>query len=306
MSRFTNYEFLNDSVLLTSVSGVVSSDGKRNDGATFEYWSIKPTGVALIQRKTIWTKDITGTDEQITFSSIVPDGEGGFYTAMVKSGFRVNDGTNGSSSIGEVYSPDSCWVAQMDADLKVKRIFASDKQSYAAGQYRAMMLRTVLGTEDGTVYAFSNAMHAKTKHKASALRINKGVNHFDPDYFFDIQTASGGYKFRRIWYAGEHRFLLELYNDINVNVMSPGHDFAVVDMKAKTFSRVAGLPPKAFIVSGAESGGVPCYYQGAIYLPISLNGENAQLYKIDPATAQSKAIATFVGAKELRSIGVLH
>ena len=51
-TRFSNYGFFNGQ-LLTSVGGQVSTDGKRNDGATFAFWNIMNDGVKLDHTKTI-------------------------------------------------------------------------------------------------------------------------------------------------------------------------------------------------------------------------------------------------------------
>ena len=73
-TRFSNYGFFNNQ-LLTSVGGQVSADGKRNDGATFAFWNITNDGVKLDHTKTIWTEDITDNGQQVTFSSIIDNGD---------------------------------------------------------------------------------------------------------------------------------------------------------------------------------------------------------------------------------------
>lgn len=304
-NRFTNYEFYDDNTFITSVGGQVSADGQRNDGATFEFWDVKNEGIKRHHVKTIWTEDITGTDEQITFSSIVGMGDGTFLTAMVRSSFRERGADTGGSSVGEVKYPDSCWVVRMDTALNIKAIYRSDKLSYAAGQYRAQMFREVLKADDGTVYVFSNAFNAKTTRHAGALRIVGNANEFDPTYYWDIQTAAGGYKFRRVWHMTDDKFLLELYNDYNVEILGVGHQFALIDMSDRKLSWLQGLPAKGDIISGSESGGVPCFHEGYIYLPITKRGEDASIYKVDLATASATKVTTIKGAEEIRSIGYL-
>lgn len=176
-TRFSNYGFFNGQ-LLTSVGGQVSADGKRNDGATFVFWNITDNGVKLDHTKTIWTEDITGNGQQVTFSSIIDNGDGTFLTAMVQSAFHQT-GTGDGSSVGEVKYPDSVWVAKMDKDLNVLKVYHDNRISYAAGQYRSQVLHEVFKTNDGTVYVFSNAFNTATTHKAGALRINKGAEEFD-------------------------------------------------------------------------------------------------------------------------------
>ena len=75
-------------------------------------------------------------------------------------------------------------------------------------------------------------------------------------------------------------FLLEIYNEKTITTISAGHQFAVVDMANKTFKWVTGLPAKNLITSGTETGGVPMYHQGSIWLPITEFGKDAALYTV--------------------------
>lgn len=303
-TRFSNYGFFNGQ-LITSVGGQVSADGRRNDGATFAFWNITSSGVKLETTKTIWTEDITGNGQQVTFSSIVDNGDGTFLTAMVQSAFHQT-GTGDGSSIGEVKYPDSVWVAKMDKELNVLHVYRDDRISYAAGQYRSQVLHEVFKTDDGTVYVFSNAFNTATTHKAGALRINRGGEEFDKDYYFDLQTPAGGYKFRRVWYMTGSKFLLEIYNEKSINTMTAGHQFAIVDMAERKFTWLSGIPAKNLITSGVETGGVPMYADGVIYLPITQFGQDASIYVVNPETGEAKKGVTLKGVTEIRTLGKLN
>ena len=148
-------------------------DGRYNDGATFGFWNVTADGVKLDHTKTIWTEDITGNGQQVTFSSIIDNGDGTFLTAMVQSDFHQT-GTGDGSSIGEVKYPDSCWVAKMDRDLNVLKVYRDDRISYAAGQYRSQVLHEVHKADDGTVYVFSNAFNTATTRKAGRTAHQEG------------------------------------------------------------------------------------------------------------------------------------
>lgn len=303
-TRFSNYGFFNGQ-LLTSVGGQVSADGTRNDGATFGFWNITADGVKLDHTKTIWTEDITGNGQQITFSSIIDNGDGTFLTAMVQSAFHQT-GTGDGSSVGDVKYPDSCWVAKMDKDLNVLHVYRDNRISYAAGQYRSQVLHEVHKADDGTVYVFSNAFNAATTLKAGALRIKKGASEFDKDYYYDLQTPAGGYKFRRVWHMAGNKFLLEIYNEKTINTMTAGHQFAIIDMESQTFTWISGIPTKNLITSGSETGGVPMYADGTIYLPITQFGQDASIYLVNPNTGVATKGITIKGATEIRTIGKLN
>ncbi len=303
-TRFSNYGFF-DGQLLTSVGGQLSADGTRNDGATFAFWNITDQGVKLDHTKTLWTEDLTGNGQQVTFSSIVDNGDGTFFSAMVQSAFHQT-GTGDGSSVGDVAYPDSCWVAKMDRDLNVVSVYRDNRISYSAGHYRSQVLHEVHKADDGTVYVFSNAFNTATTRKAGALRITKGASEFDKDYYFDLQTPAGGYKFRRVWYMTGSKFLLEIYNEKDVTTITPGHQFALVDMATKTYTPLTGLPAKNLITSGAETGGVPLFADGVIYLPITQFGHDAAIYLVNPETGVATKGITIKGVTEIRTLGKLN
>lgn len=303
-TRFSNYGFFNGQ-LLTSVGGQVSADGTRNDGATFGFWNVTADGVKLDHTKTIWTENVTGNGQQITFSSIIDNGDDTFLTAMVQSAFHQT-GTGDGSSVGEVKYPDSCWVAKMDKNLNVLHVYRDNRISYAAGQYRSQVLHEVHKADDGTVYVFSNAFNAATTLKAGALRIKKGASEFDKDYYYDLQTPAGGYKFRRVWHMTGNKFLLEIYNEKTINTMTAGHQFALIDMESQTFTWLSGIPTKNLITSGSETGGVPMYADGTIYLPLTQFGQDASIYLVNPNTGVATKGITIKGATEIRTIGKLN
>lgn len=303
-SRYSNFGFFNGG-FVTSVGGQVSSDGSRNDGATFAFFNLADDGVSLNHTKTLWTEDLTGNGQQITFSSIVDDGDGTFLSAIVQSDFNQT-GTGNGSSVGDVKYPDSVWVARLDEDLNVRHIYRDDRISYAAGQYRSQVFQEVFKADNGNVYVFSNAFNTNTTRKAAALRITPGADAFDPAYYFDLQTPADGYKFRRVWYVGGDKFLLELYNNRTPGSIEPGHHYAIVSMEEKKFQKVEGLPAMNLITSGAETGGVPLSHGGKVYLPITQYGSDAVIYVIDPETAQATAGITLKGVKEVRTLGYLE
>lgn len=304
-TRYSTFGFF-DGQILTSVAGQLSTDGSRNDGATFAFWNVSDGGVSLDHTKTIWTENLTNTDgQQTTFCGIVDNGDGTFFTALVQSSFHQT-GTGNGSSVGDVLYPDSCWVAKMDKDLNVIKIYGDDRISYAAGNYRSQVFQEIFKADDGTLYVFSNAFNAATSHKAGAIRLLPGADTFDPNYLFDLQTPAGGLKPRRIWHIGDDRFLIEYYNVENPTTITAGHVYAIADMGERRLTMVSGLPAKNNIISGAETGGVPLSRDGKIYLPITTFGADAAIYVIDPVTAVAAKGITLKGVREIRSIGYME
>ena len=300
--RFTTYGFIDD-MFVTSVSG--QTRGDRTDIAIFDFWSLDDSGVKLFRSKSRYTTDIAGEGQQATFSGIVDNGDGTFLTAMIKSDHK-DDGSNAQGgSIGTVKYPDSCWVVKMDTALNIKAVYGDDRISYACGQFRSQTLNSIYKADDGNVYVFSNSYESTTTLPAGALRIKKGAEGFDKDYYFNIQSELGGYKFRRVWPITGSKFLLELYDDKTPTSTGAARHYAVIDMETKSHVDVTGLPDKLNITSGQTTGDVPMVHDGKIYIPITQRGGYAALYNVDPNTGVATKGITVTGAASIRSVGYL-
>ena len=300
--RFTTYGFIDD-MFVTSVSG--QTRGDRTDIAIFDFWSLDDSGVKLFRSKSRYTTDIAGEGQQATFSGIVDNGDGTFLTAMIKSDHK-DDGSNAQGgSIGTVKYPDSCWVVKMDTALNIKAVYGDDRISYACGQFRSQTLNSIYKADDGNVYVFSNSYESTTTLPAGALRIKKGAEGFDKDYYFNIQSELGGYKFRRVWPITGSKFLLELYDDKTPTSTGAARHYAVIDMETKSHVDVTGLPDRLNITSGQTTGDVPMVYDGKIFIPITQRGGYAALYNVDPNTGVATKGITVTGAATIRSVGYL-
>ena len=300
--RFTTYGFIDD-MFVTSVSG--QTRGDRTDIAIFDFWSLDDSGVKLFRSKSRYTTDIAGEGQQATFSGIVDNGDGTFLTAMIKSDHK-DDGSNAQGgSIGTVKYPDSCWVVKMDTALNIKAVYGDDRISYACGQFRSQTLNSIYKADDGNVYVFSNSYESTSTLPAGALRIKKGAEGFDKDYYFNIQSELGGFKFRRVWPITGSKFLLELYDDKTPTSTGAARHYAVIDMETKSHVDVTGLPDRLNITSGQTTGDVPMVHDGKIYIPITQRGGYAALYNVDPNTGVATKGITVTGAATIRSVGYL-
>lgn len=302
--RYTSYGFLNNQ-LVTMVGGQVSADGTRNDLAVFTVFDISDNGVRKAAQHTVYTKDITGNGQQITFSGIADNSDGTFMTAAIESEFKTV-GVGDGSSIGELKYPDSVWVAKMDKDMKVVKMYGDDRLSYAAGRWHAQNFNQVLKTSGtDTTYVFSSAIDSTTTRHAGALRIVKQLDGFDKDYYWDIQADFDGYKFRRVWHVTDDIYLLEFYNDRTPGNTSVAHQYVLADMSEKRLTKVSGLPAKNAIKSGEQTAGAPLYDEGVLYLPITEYGSDCAIYGINPYTGKATKGITLVGVSEVRNMGRL-
>ena len=306
-SRFTTYGFF-DKYFVVNVGGQTLAgqqiNGKdRNDGATFIFHNVSDYKVAT--QTTIGTLEITkdlgkNNKEIASFSGILDRGNGEFLSAMIYS--ERNQPRPGSgSTTAAITKLDSIWVAAFDKNMNLKRIYKSDKLGYSSGRFRSQYISQLGKADNGDVYVFSGHFEKNSTKPAGALLIKKDATDFDKDYFFNIDALSGGYPFRSVFHITGAKFLIEFYNDKNIQTNSPAAKYAIVDAAAKTLTWVTGLPEPANITSTV--GVIAMGYKGKCYLPVAEKNNDAAIYVIDPTTAQAKKGLVVKGAQGIRGIG---
>jgi hypothetical protein len=226
-------------------------------------------------------------------------------TAPVFAG--ILDRGNGewlSAYTKETTNVDSVWVAAFDKDFKLKRVYADNRLSYSAGRYRSSRYAQIANDDKGNTYVFSGSYESTSTKHAGVIRINKDATTFDTDYYWDIQVASGGYKFRKVWHAGGDYFLLEVYNTSgNIANNTAAAKYAVVDVVNKTFKWVETGFPAATEITAT---GWPLPYNGKVYIPVvSTANQYPVVYAIDPATGSAKA-SVVIQAAGVLGLGVLQ
>ena len=149
--------------------------------------------------------------------------------------------------------------------------------------------------DDGTAYVFCGT--SADGSKVGALRIKKGATSFDPDYKFDIYTASEGYRFRKAYPISGSKFLLEFYVDKDAySNMSTSGKLAIADMDTKTLTWVTGVPAASDMAN--YSIGYGDGYDGYFYLPInpaeasSQGGGGGSWHHAKATRATSSAVPT--------------
>jgi len=308
-SRFTNYGFF-DHFALTNVGGrtPVDDDGnalldvngdERTDGVTFNF--IDLDNDLALEEKTITTLNITGNGEQATLSGIVDFGNGEFLSALVCSQ-AVDESAEGGNSTGTVNYPDSVWVAALDEDLNIKRLYRDNRISYASGRYRSQYYSMIDKDDDGNVYIFSGSYESTTTLPCGALRIKSGATTFDSDYYFNIESLTNGYHFRRVWHITGAYFLMVFYNDAEPAINGAASQYGIVNVENKTFNWIGGDFPAMDEISDS---GLPMAYNGKMYLPITVTGADPVVYVINPSTAVATKGITISGATNINAIGRL-
>jgi hypothetical protein len=96
--------------------------------------------------------------------------------------------------------------------------------------------------------------------------------------------------------------MLEVYNNNEpITINSVATRYGVVDVAAKTFKWITGIPAKDKITGT----GLPMAHEGKMYFPIVEEGAYPAVYIIDPATAAAQKGISIQGATSLNAIGRL-
>nr|WP_322623590.1 DUF4374 domain-containing protein [uncultured Flavobacterium sp.] len=225
-----------------------------------------------------------GVQESATISGVVDRGNGTFLTAGVFSHGVVGSGGSTTATVG---NPDEAWVFELDQNLNIVRSFQDDRISYSAGRYRSAYYSQIAADSDRNTYVFSGAYDNTSTKKAGVVRIPANASDFD-SYYWDLESASGGYRFRKVWHISDDYFLLEFYNEQyeNITVSSGATSYAIVKMGTKDFKWLnTGFPAKNTIVGT----GWPFAHNGKMYFPVTTDSAQPTVYVIDPATASAKA-----------------
>ncbi len=263
-----------DKYLITSRSGrTLTGADEGKTGAIF--YLIDMSDNNRITEKTIVTENFIG-NRTAEFSGAVDAGNGEFLVGVKLAAPAGQPGA----------SVDSVYIAKLDVNMNVKKIYKDDRISYSTGEFRSARYSHIANDASGNTYVFSGSHNANTTRKAGALLIAKGADNFDAGYYFDIETASGGYRFKRVYHITEDYFLLEMYNDPGVaGGQNPATQFAVVKMSTKSFNWVrAGFPA----VDQIDNAGWPFAANGKAYIGVTASDAQPAVYVIDPKTATAK------------------
>ncbi|ASZ13551.1 DUF4374 domain-containing protein [Chitinophaga pendula] len=161
----------------------------------------------------------------------------------------------------------------------------------------------MLKAENGDIYTISPssiaAGYTQVTKKSGILRIRSGQLDFDPGYFFDVETITGG-KLLTAVYVGNGlvvaRMVLpgkdnEAWAALDPTI--PACKLVVVDLFNKTVTDVAGVP-----VHGGQFGAAALVENGKVYMSITTPAsQECRVYEIDAKTATGKRGANVKGVE---------
>lgn len=206
-----------------------------------------------------------------------------------------------NSSFNTAY-PDSAWIAVFNyADMKVEKIIKDNRTSFI-GRYFTDGLSVA---ENGDVYAFSSAVATAagtsstgtatstlSSTKPSAVtRIKSGTTEFDQSYYLDFESISGGLNITNWLYLGNNLYLVNASSKADKGVYTVGKNVGILDVSAKTYKAVTGLPAAADIKGLTTNNYTPKDGRTG-YLGVNLNDGTSYIYKVDASTqTASKGLA---------------
>lgn len=264
-----------------------ANDGKK--GSVF--YSMDVDNNNTITPIPVLTENFIG-DQTASFVGIADAGNSTFFTA-------VNLAVGPS---GRAVNVDSIYIAKFDATMKLVGLYKDNRLSFSGGQFRSARYGQIANDADGNSYVFSTGYGTTTK-KSGALQIKKDATAFDVAYYFDIETASGGYKLRKVWNITADYFLLEMYNAAGVQASTAAAtQYAVVRMSTKDFKWVrTGFPT----ITEITSVGWPFTADGKAYISAVTPDTNPTVYVIDPVTATATKGISISGVTGIPGMGKL-
>lgn len=274
-----------------------SSRNHEEPEATF--YIINPLTQGVNGPITINTEELANNGEYAYITAVTG------YKDKVLVGFRtIKAGSDGDEDnlFGSDFN-DHTNIAVFNKELELENVIEdSGRTGIIAGQSRATAETGIEPVENGDVYVFSSALDAENV-PSGILKIKDGNWDFDEDYFFDISDASGGYKLYRTYYAGNDKFVVQMFTDANTASASPEdtrNKFAVVDVKTEDFTWVDGVP------NGILNIGEPYADKsnGEVVFPIETDGY-PKLYSVDVESAQMNE-GLEIKAEGVKGIGKLR
>lgn len=261
------------------------------------FYKIDTKTEVLSQEIPVNTENFTGNGEMAYFTDIAQYGD--YVLAGVRT---IKAGADGGTWTDTDFS-DSTFVAVLDKDMKVQKVIRDHgRTGQVMGMNKSNGETGIEVVDNGDVYVFASAANGPDV-PSGVLKINKGDLEFDEDYFFDISQASGGNKLWRVYYVGGSEFVLQMYTNPGQEGVSDGiiTKFAVVDVVAKSFDWVTGVPTDI-----TEIGVTPLIEKDKkrVVFPINTSGAYPHLYIVDAASKSMKKGLEVV-AEEIRGVGKL-
>lgn len=244
----------------------------------------------------------------------VKDGNGRWVREGYADLIKTEAGGSGSGAYEKdelqwTQYPDECWVAIFDDEtLSSKKLIRTDKISYACGRNKSQYYQTIWAADNGDIYVFSPSyaktmkdVRQKTTLDAGVVRIKAGTQEFDPNYYYNIESQTGGKSFLRCWHIADDYFLMLMYDRPLTESGFTANQLAVFKGETGQLTYVDGMPETEKI----SSFGNAIYNEnGKVYVTVTTTDGYPSIYVIDPTTATASKGVT-VEATQINGVGLL-
>ena len=338
--RFTTYGTWNDE-LMTVSTGDGNKDAADANGYLPKTFLVSYLNIPAETERNNDTKqpqflseNFLGNGEYVTLSGLLQR-EGKLYAAAIPMGLsQYGSSVDGGKYIRNGYAdlvkkenggikssaykkgelqwtqyPDECWIAIFDNNaFEGRKLIKTDKISYACGRFKSQYFQMIWNDADGDLYVFSPSFaktmtdkRQQTSLPAGVVRVKKGEADFDKNYYFNLETLTGGRAFQRTFPVGGDNFLFYLYNKGYGQLTNQdlANELGVFSAKSGKFVSVTGLP--ADVVS---LGNRPYAENGVAYVPVMTKTGKPAIYQINLSTGVATR-GVEVDATQLNAVGRL-
>ena len=244
----------------------------------------------------------------------VKDGNGRWVREGYADLIKTEAGGSGSGAYEKdelqwTQYPDECWVAIFDDEsLSSKTLIKTDKISYACGRYKSQYYQTIWAADNGDIYVFSPSYaktmkdaRQKTTLDAGVVRIKAGTQEFDPNYYYNIESQTGGRSFLRCWHIADDNFLMLMYDRPLTESGFTANQLAIFKGETGQLTYVDGMPEAEKISS---FGNAVYNENGKVHVTVTTTDGYPAIYVIDPTTATATKGIT-VEATQINGVGLL-
>ena len=244
----------------------------------------------------------------------VKDGNGRWVREGYADLIKTEAGGSGSGAYEKdelqwTQYPDECWVAIFDDEtLSSKKLIKTDKISYACGRYKSQYYQTIWAADNGDIYVFSPSYaktmkdaRQKTTLDAGVVRIKAGTQEFDPNYYYNIESQTGGKSFLRCWHIADDNFLMLMYDRPLTESGFTANQLAIFKGETGQLTYIDGMPEAEKISS---FGNAVYNENGKVHVTVTTTDGYPAIYVIDPTTATATKGIT-VEATQINGVGLL-
>ncbi|RZK86881.1 MAG: DUF4374 domain-containing protein, partial [Hymenobacter sp.] len=204
------------------------------------------------------------------FSMLYGQGNPGAVTAYNVQGGKLTKLTNFQTETVQSFAP-------VDKDLLLFKI--------SRGLTSPTSLWYKVSTDNLLITA-----NGSTKPSA-VTRIKSGTTVFDQSYYLDFESISGGLNITNWLYLGSNLYLVNATSKADKGAYAVGKNVGILDVAAKTYKAVTGLPAAADIKSLTTNNYTPKDSKTG-YIGVNLNDGTGYIYKVDASTqTASKGLA---------------